>query len=184
MSSGCSYSDSWSRCSSEDIPLSPAQIALLQNLDAQTPPIWWMCYTWMHTLARETAAKQDADAAKGLLTVPTPQWPSRFSVSSPTRLYIHQTTRPSFHGNSQTQKPPTARQVQSWMMCPFHHQQCMVYLTYLNVNTFVYILWKSFVKWRTLYVAPAPPWPFSAGSWSGVPCWSVILPLQSTTLYK
>lgn len=40
MSSGCRYSGSWSRCSNEDTLLSPAQTALLQNPDAQTPPTW------------------------------------------------------------------------------------------------------------------------------------------------
>lgn len=43
-------------------------------------------------------------------------------------------------------------------------------------------MFKVFVPFATLYVAPAPPWPLSAGSWSGFPCWSVILLLQSTAV--
>lgn len=49
-----------------------------------------------------------------------------------------------------------------------------MFLTYSYFNTC-----KVLVHFGTLYVAPAPPWPLSAGSCSGVTCWSVIVPLQS-----
>ena len=146
MSRGCRNSGSWSRCSTEDTPLSPTQTALLHSLDAQTPPIWGHTEKRHHTQTktrsnnlkkrcRAVKKKKQKQKTKGLLTGQTPQWLSRFSVSSQTHLYIHQTTPPSFPGSSRTQKLPTARQVESWMTFGLRHckeSQFIPFLTYFN----------------------------------------------------
>lgn len=122
---------------------------------------------------RSTCSENEGRVTESL-TVPPPQWLNQPFVSSPAHLYIHQTAPPFFHESSHTQKPPAAKQGQVEQLNDAVHKP-VVFLSLFNRKV-------PLVKSGTLYVAPAPPWPFSAGSWSGVPCWSVIFSLQSTTI--
>lgn len=188
MSRGCRNSGSWSRRSTEDTLLSLTQTALLHSLDAQTPPIWGYTEKRHYTetckqgqTTRRKYAEQFKKQNKGIthgpdstMTEPILCVFSNASLHSPDsstffpRKFSYSKTANCKTGGEldDVWSPPLQRITLHSISGLFQHTHTL--------------------QLGTLYVAPAPPWPLSAGSWSGFPCCSVIFSLQSTaiTLFK
>lgn len=143
--------------------------------------------------AREKTSKHDVDAVKNVLlmndwmkgntygpdstmTEPTLCVFSNTSLHSPD----NSTFFPRKFSNSKTANYKTG--TEESVTCNFCHQRSPNSMIFSDSFKFQHIhLFVQCDVWShqldTLYVAPAPPWPFSTGSWSGVPCCSVIFPL-------
>ena len=192
-SAGSKCSGCWSRCSNGDTPLSPTQTAPQWSPGAHTRPTW-----------REAEKIQGQNKKCGSTTCSSHVggggsqrcgWTSIYSYRRGSSTGIthgpHSTmiepilsafSITSLHSADNSNFFPMKFSNSKATNCKRGGAEFIVTAWWwLIFMPFFRACWKSLMN-HTLYVTPAPPWPFPAACWSGIPWCSGMFPLQDTAV--